>query len=129
MSKTDKQLTGDRGEEEVATFLMKRGYQVFTRNYRKKWGELDVVAGKDGVIHFVEVKTVVARGSVATDGDSFEPEDNMHPWKLKRLSRAIQTYLLDNKLDEDADWQLDVASVYLDPSGKLIKIEWLEDVF
>jgi Holliday junction resolvase-like predicted endonuclease len=63
------------------------------------------------------------------DHDDYEPEDNIHPWKLKRLSRAIQIYLLERRVKDDVDWQLDAISVYLDESGNLTKIEMLEDIF
>lgn len=53
-----KKRVGAIGEELVARFLVKHGYRVNDRNYRRPWGELDVVAEKDGVIHFIEVKAL-----------------------------------------------------------------------
>lgn len=127
MSKTEKQLTGDLGENIVAMFLTKHNFTIISRNYRKKWGEIDVIASRKGEIRFVEVKTVIR--DFIQEGD-YEASDNVHPWKLKRLSRAIQTYLLENKIDEEeVDWQLDVISVYLNGRGETLKIDWLEDVF
>ncbi len=127
MSKTEKQLTGDVGENLAAMFLMKHNFTIIGRNYRKKWGEIDVIAKKGNEIRFVEVKTVIR--DFIKEGD-YEASDNVHPWKLKRLSRAIQTYLLENKINEDEiDWQLDVISVYLNGRGETLKIDWLEDVF
>ena len=72
-----------------------------------------------------------SRGLASGDpGDNYEPEDNIHPWKIKRLSRAIETYLLEKKIDDETDWQVDAISVYLEEgSGKVLKIDHLEDIF
>lgn len=52
------QRVGALGEELVVRFLMKRGYKILDRNYRRPWGELDIVAEMKGKIHFVEVKSM-----------------------------------------------------------------------
>ena len=53
--------TGVKGEEVATKYLEKKGFLIVNRNYRKKWGELDIVAEKEGIVHFVEVKTVSRR--------------------------------------------------------------------
>lgn len=120
---------GQFGEDKAAEFLAQQGFKILDRNYRQKWGELDIVALKDNLVHFVEVKTVT-RSPQARNTEDYEPEDNIHPWKRKRLRRAIETYLLANedKMGDD-DWQVDVIAVYLDEtSGAAWKIDWLPDV-
>jgi Holliday junction resolvase-like predicted endonuclease len=52
----------------------------------------------------------------------------MHPWKLKRLSRTIQTYLLDKKIGDDIEWQVDLMVVYLDLKNKKAKIKVVSDL-
>jgi Holliday junction resolvase-like predicted endonuclease len=74
----------------------------------------------------VEVKTVT-RGTLLV-GDTYEPEDNLHPWKLRRLARVIETYLAAKKIPDEVDWQVDAISVYLDHNGQELKIEWLKDI-
>jgi len=125
--RTNKQITGQKGEDEAAKYLQKQGFSVLDRNYRKSWGELDIVAKKGNWLHFVEVKTVT-REKLGT-GDWYEPEDNIHPWKIKRLSRAIQTYLLEKKVDDEIEWQVDSLAVYLNNRGEVLKIDYLEDIF
>jgi len=141
--KTEKQIIGQKGEDEAVKYLTAKGFSVLDRNYRKPWGELDIVAQKGEWLYFVEVKTVTrscvetkfqvsrnfSRNLVSGSGDDYEPEDNIHPWKIKRLSRAINTYLLEKKIDDEAEWQIDSISVYLDPTGGVIKIDHLEDIF
>ena len=123
--------TGKNGEEQATLFLKKHGFIIIDRNYWKKWGEIDIVAKNKGCLHFIEVKTVTRETFVGVKqgrGDDYEPEDNIHPWKRARLGRVIQTYLLDKKIPEEQDWQIDIVSVYLNPDGGVIKIDYLEDV-
>ena len=108
-------IIGEKGERFAEDFLLVKGFSIKTRNYRKKWGELDIVAEKKGVLHFVEVKTVSRETNFQIDGkgDYFRPEDSVHPWKIKRLKRVIQTYLAELGLSIEADWQFDLVTVYL----------------
>ncbi|MFQ5661662.1 MAG: YraN family protein [Candidatus Paceibacteria bacterium] len=128
-SKTDKQKVGEVGENVACRFLVKQGFEVIERNYWKKWGEIDVIVKKDSILHFIEVKTVSCENldSVTHETDAYKPEDNVHPWKLKRLSRTIQTYLLE-KVSDDPDWQFDIIAIYLDMKSKKAKISFLEDI-
>lgn len=121
---------GELGEIATANFLKKNGFEIVNRNYRKKWGELDIVAKKKDKIHFVEVKTVTRHsidGKFPEIKNDYKPEDNMHPWKVKRLQRAIQTFILE-KLNGDPEWQFDLACVYLDPVNKVAKIVYSENI-
>ncbi len=127
---TEKQKLGAIGEDAVCEHLKKQGFSILDRNYLKKWGELDIVAKKDKKIHFVEVKSVSRDLGVThvTPNDSYNPEDNMHPWKLQRLARTIQSYLLDKDIPDDVDWQFDLATVYVDINKRLSRVQLLEDI-
>ena len=57
-NRTNKRKIGDIGENIACMFLVKRGFKVIGRNYLKKWGEIDIIAEKQGILHFVEVKSV-----------------------------------------------------------------------
>ncbi len=114
-------------------YLENKGYKVLERNYLKPWGEIDIVAQKANKLHFVEVKTVSRE--ITKDGPlytgsrvTYRPEENVHPAKLKRLHRAVQTYLLDRKVPEDKEWQIDVVCVYLDFATHKARVEVLENV-
>ena len=120
MPKTQKQKTGNLGENLACKFLAERGFKIVERNYRKKWGELDIVAEKEGILHFVEVKS--------SSNPNFRPEDAVRAWKKKRMSRAIRTYLLDHKIPDETDFQIDVAAVFLDFIRKKARIRMLENV-
>jgi putative endonuclease len=118
-----KKKIGALGENMACRFLMKRSFNVLDRNYSKKWGEIDIVAEKDKVLHFIEVKSVV---SCATD--KYRPEENVHYQKLKRLSRVIQTYLLDKNVSYETEWQIDVIAVFLDLESKKAKFRFTENI-
>lgn len=125
-NRTEKRKLGDIGENIACDFLERRGFEIIDRNYSRKWGEIDIVAKREGVIRFIEVKSVNGNVSGVTSKDAYRPEDNMHPWKLKRLSRAMQTYLLERKLD--CDWQLDLVTVKIDQQTRKARVEIIENM-
>ncbi|OGI66438.1 hypothetical protein A3H53_01765 [Candidatus Nomurabacteria bacterium RIFCSPLOWO2_02_FULL_40_10] len=137
---SETQKTGEIGENIAVKFLVKQGFSILDRNYTKKWGEIDIVAEKDSKLYFVEVKSVsreTLKDVTPTNAktlagkhetlDQYHPEDNMHPWKLKRLSRVIQTYLLSKNLDEK-DWQVDLLVIFLSLKDKTAKIKVVKNI-
>lgn len=128
---SETQKIGEIGENIATKFLVKRGFSILERNYTKKWGELDIVAEKANKLYFIEVKSVSKPNlDIVTHEtlDQYHPEDNMHPWKLKRMSRTIQTYLLSERIGEDKEWQVDLLVVFLDLKSKKAKIKVVSDI-
>jgi len=128
---SEKQKIGEIGENMAVKFLVKHGFSVLDRNYTKKWGEIDIIAKKSEKIYFIEVKSVSKENLDAVPRetlDSYKPEDNMHTWKLQRLSRTIQTYLLSKKIPEEVEWQVDLLVVFLDLKDKKAKIKLVKDI-
>lgn len=120
MSKTAKRSFGDIGENVACVFLEKHGFEIIERNYSRKWGEIDIVCSKSGRIHFVEVKSVSSETGI-------RGEENIHPQKIKRLERTIQTYLM--KKRTNMDWQLDLVLVSINTLSKEAKVQIIENVF
>lgn len=138
---TEKQIIGKIGEDFACDYLRNKGYKIIDRNYLRKWGEIDIVAKDNKKLYFVEVKTVSRDTSwnnmaknrdnhenVAHETDSYRPEDNVHPWKLERMGRVIQSYLLDKDVSDETEWQFDLITVYLDKDKRLVKIGLLDDL-
>src|SRR3989339_1916569 len=145
-SKTQK--TGEIGENIAVKFLMKHDFSILNRNYTKKWGEIDIVAEKNNKLYFIEVKSVsrsisdirdvLKNKAIPTDAkalagkcetyDDYNPEDNMHQWKLKRLSRTVQTYLLSEKTPDEKEWQVDLLVVFLDLKNKKARIKVVSNI-
>jgi putative endonuclease len=128
---SETQKTGKIGENIAERFLVKHNFFVLDRNYTKKWGEIDIIAEKKSKLYFIEVKSVsretlenVSRETL----DQYKPEDNMHPWKLKRMARTIQTYLLSNKIPDEKEWQVDLLVVFLDLKNKKAKVKVVNDI-
>ncbi|KKQ04134.1 MAG: hypothetical protein US18_C0018G0002 [Parcubacteria group bacterium GW2011_GWB1_36_5] len=119
---SETQKIGEIGENIAVRFLVKHGFLILDRNYTKKWGEIDIVAEKSGKLYFVEVKSVSHETS-----NTSRPEDNMHPWKLKRMARTIQTYLL-SKDRSEKEWQVDLLVVFLNLKEKSVKIKVVSDI-
>ncbi|MEK7200723.1 MAG: YraN family protein [Patescibacteria group bacterium] len=122
--------TGTIGESVATKWLENKGFFIIDRNYKRKWGELDIVAQKDEIIHFVEVKTVSRKsygGKFEQEINNYRPEDNMHPWKIQRLRRALQTYLI-QKYKKDPIWQFDLACVFLDQEKRVAKVRFMENI-
>jgi putative endonuclease len=132
MAQTQKQKIGELGENIAVKHFVKHSFGILDRNYRKKWGEIDIVAKKDGILHFIEVKTVSYPPAMTSSGEvgrgETKPEENIHFWKRKRLSRVIQTYLADKKVSCETDWQVDSAAVFLNPETKQAKIRVIENI-
>lgn len=123
--------TGKIGEEIAVRFLAKQGFLVIERNYRKKWGEIDVIAKKGEKIYFVEVKSV-SRENLSSDVklesqyDVYQAEDNLHPRKLERLRRVVETYCMEKNIEED--FQMDAIIVKINEKNKIAKIKRIENI-
>lgn len=118
---------GDIGEDIACKFLEKNSFLVVDRNYFKKWGELDIVAEKDNVIHFFEVKSVTDNFSKLFE-DSHKPEENVDGWKVKHLRRIIETYLDEKRGGLDIEFKFHVICVYMNNVTRRARIKWLSDV-
>lgn len=131
-TKTLKQILGKIGEDATCEFLTRKGFKVVERNYLKKWGEIDIIAEKSKKLYFIEVKSVAKEKEYwdkeQRTVDKYRPEDNVHPMKLQRLSRTIQSYLLDKYVPENIDWEFQVATVFVDQTKRLCKVTILEDI-
>jgi len=119
---------GILGEDIATMFLKKHGYNVFTRNFLRKSGEIDIVARKGRKWHFVEVKTFACNNlvRVSRESDWFRPEENVSREKFLKLSRVIQMFLIEYKVKED--WQIDVCSVLVDENTKKAKVTYIPNI-
>ena len=122
--------TGNIGEDIGCTFLKNKGFRIIGRNYLKKWGELDIIAEKDKILHFFEVKSVVGKSFPIENNraGSHRPEDNVHGLKAKRLRRIIETYLEDTKRGLAAEFQFHVLCVYMDMETRRAKVKWMKNL-
>src|SRR3989344_4427179 len=114
----DSKELGFLAENIAARYLEGRGYEVVEKNYRKPWGEIDIIAQKDGVVVFVEVKA--NRQEFAGD---FAPEIRVDWKKEAKIKRTAAFYLEQQFGDMEREWQIDIVSVTFDLAGKKAKIK------
>ncbi len=126
------QRIGKASENIAVRFLMKHGFKVLERNYTRPWGEIDIVARKSGKLFFIEVKSIsVSWETMDRAGkrhNHYRPEDNMHPLKMRRMARTIQTYFLERNISEETEWQVDLLVIYVDLKLKKAQIKVVKDI-
>ena len=82
---------GNEAEELATRFLEEAGFRIVERNYyARKLGEIDIIAIKEGVLHFIEVKSATK---------AFDPVYNLTPSKLRKVINSAQYYLKEKALD------------------------------
>jgi putative endonuclease len=124
---SNSQKIGQLGEEIACKFLMKHEFSILERNYTKKWGEIDIIAEKGSKRYFIEVKSKSVSSLDSVSYVTNRPEENMHPWKLKRLRRVVETYLISKRVG-GIEWQFDLLVVYLDIDNRKARVKVVENV-
>lgn len=100
---------GKQGEEHAANFLKKNGYKILDRNYRCRLGEIDLIAGKNGMVVFVEVKLRKNdRFAGAMEAVNFS--------KQQKLRKTALLWLAEKQ--SSAPCRFDVVEVYTE-SGRI----------
>ncbi len=117
---------GNIGENVACKFLVGRGFSILTRNYAKNWGELDIVAIKDKVIHFFEVKSVTFDFSKSRF--SHKAEDNVHGFKVRQIRRMVETFMSDTNMGMSSEFNFHVLCVYLNMGTRLARVKWIKNV-
>ncbi|MFN3403495.1 MAG: YraN family protein [Cytophagaceae bacterium] len=105
---------GKKGEEIAASFLQKKGYTIIRRNFRYSRAEIDLIAQKDGIMVFVEVK----KRSYNAFG---YPEEAVNHSKERRIISAAEHFIY--QTDWMGDIRFDIVSVMGD------RVEHFEDAF
>jgi len=119
----DSKELGFLAENIAARYLEGRGYEIIAKNYRKPWGELDMVARIGERIVFVEVKA----NRREFRGD-FNPEIRVDSKKAYKIKRTAELFLEQELGSADFDWQIDIIAVTFDIQGKKAKIRHFKDV-
>lgn len=118
--KSQNKVTGNRGEDLAAEYLLKKGYKIEERNFRTRFGEIDIVCWDGETLVFVEVKTKIGH-------DFGEPEEMVNKGKLAQVKRMGDVYLQDCGLEVPC--RIDVVAVVLTHEGEVERIEHYEAVY
>ncbi|MDR2080514.1 MAG: YraN family protein [Campylobacteraceae bacterium] len=110
--KKDKISSWREAEERSARFLEKAGLKITARNYHSRFGEIDIVAEEENILHFVEVK--------ATEGD-YDPLERITLSKMEKITKTVEYYILKNGIQKE--YQIDAVIVTNS------NIEWVQNIF
>jgi len=103
---------GNLSEAKAVAYMERLGFKIVEKNYyARKLGEIDIIATKDGVWHFIEVKSAKA---------DFDPVYNFTPTKLRRVINSAHYYLKVKNLD--VEFCIDALIIRKD------EIEWIENI-
>lgn len=111
---------GRWGEQLAADYLLAQGYLILDRNFHTPYGELDLIATRDGQTIFIEVKT-------RTGTDMGYPEEALTPTKKSHLLLAIAEVMAD-RIDLPLDWRLDLIAIVGKPGNPEFQLEHFENV-
>ena len=117
----DKRTLGQFGEDQAARFLRRRFYSIVERNYHCRFGEIDLIARRGGILAFVEVK-------LRKDDAHGEAREFVTAQKQQRVLAAAQLWLSQNETELQP--RFDVIEVYA-PNGENgpVKIRHIENAF
>lgn len=117
---------GTLGEKVAAEYLRRQGMKIVDKNVARKTGEIDVIARKKDVLHFVEVKSILCDAFPADSADRYDPANNLHEAKIRRVARTSEWYVAN--ADWEGDWQVDAVLVWLRRGDGRARVRYLPQI-
>ena len=119
----DPKKIGFLAENIAARYLESKGYEIVAKNYRKPWGEIDIVSKIGDTIVFVEVKA-----NRQDFGGDFNPEIRADYQKIHKIKRTAALFLEHELGNAELEWQIDVIAVIFDIFNKKAKIKHFKNI-
>ncbi len=88
-------------EDRAVEYLQKLDFQIIERNFYSRYGEIDIVAIKENLLHFIEVKS----------GEFINPAINMTEKKLERVIKTVDIYLAKKRDFSDVNLSIDLILI------------------
>ena len=99
-------IKGQQGEEVAQEYLRKTGYKIIQKNYRTKFAEIDIIAKKDNILSFIEVKS--------RNNDNFgRPYEAVNGVKIKKIRKNAEIFLSTTDINYDGI-SFDIIEVFLE---------------
>jgi putative endonuclease len=115
-----RQELGNTGEKLACSALKKTGYRIIEKNYRCRYGEIDIIARQKDFLVFVEVRS-------KSDNSFGSPEESITTLKKQKLISTAQEYINSHE-GLPQDWRIDFVAIDLDTTGKkATRIEIIEN--
>jgi len=123
---SDNKKIGKSGEDIGVKYLKSKGYKILDRNFEKrvgsiKFGEIDIIAKKDGITIFCEVKTL-------SSDSGLSPEQKVDFRKKEIIAKTAEIWLDEHGKEQDTKWQIDVLAIVLDFQTRKAKIRHFENI-
>lgn len=115
MVKMKHNIDGAQAEQAVAEYLARGGYNLIDQNWKTKWCEIDIIAEKDGCMHFVEVK-------FRTNHEQGSGYDYITPVKLRQMGFAADLWVAKNR------WQGDYVLSAAEVGGPDFEVEFIDQI-
>ena len=115
----NKESTWKIGERAAKIYLESKNYKIMEQNYRTKYAEIDLVAKKDNILIFIEVRTKRSRAFVA-------PEESINYKKLKKIYWNANAYVAFKKWG--GAYRIDAVCVVLNPDDTISELEHYEGI-
>ena len=112
-------LRGKLGEDMAYSILRINGYRIVARNYRKPYGEIDIIGWDKKVLAFIEVK-------LRSNADYGLPQDAVNMTKRRQICRVAKEYRNRHQL-HDINYRFDIVSIQGNPGQEQVEI--LKDAF
>lgn len=122
----DTRELGSMGEKLACGYLVDKGYKILGKNYKVRFGEIDIIARKkwklfarfDKTIHFVEVKTLIASGR------DYFPEERVDFKKQRKLKQMAEIWLEKNSYPRHVPYQIDVIGILVNEATRTAKLHY-----
>jgi putative endonuclease len=130
MPEDPRRRLGTRGEDLAARHLEARGFELVERNFRTRYGELDIVARDARFLVFCEVKTRIVRGC-AEPRDVLGPFAAIGPRKQRQVRAIAREWLAQGRAEgpRPPEIRFDAVGISFDARGRLLSLEHLEAAF
>ena len=116
MESLNNKKTGNNGEERASKFLEHAGYKVLERNYRSRFGEVDIIVCREETVVFVEVKTWPR-------GDFFSLEQAVDRRKQKRIIKTAKCFLAEHRQYNECYVRFDLIALDMPGHDEIYHIE------
>jgi len=115
--------TGKFGEDLARQYLIKKGYEILTSNFRSRFGEIDIIASKNNALIFVEVKLKIGE-------EAGQPEEMINNKKISQIQKMAEIFLQNNSslAKKFPLWRIDAICIVLNPDGSSKRITHWKDI-
>ncbi len=100
----NKREVGNKYEDVSCEYLKEKGYKILKRNYQKRSGEIDIIAMKDDIISFVEVK-------YRKNSYLYTPAEAVTILKQNKIIQTAQSYIFDNNFGCNYNYRFDIIEI------------------